>query len=124
MNWRFYDDKIAELQEEIRQLRVIAFGTDIVIPAEWKLSRTQTALLQCLAAREVVTWDTWASACTALNPNFDAGPAVMKVHVSHLRRKLRPVGIVVYLRHGVGYSLEPRVRARLRATAEPLERAA
>jgi two-component system, cell cycle response regulator CtrA len=109
-------DEIETLREEVRQLKS-ALGRDgWQWPLSWRLSRKQTILLNLLARRDRVNKQALVAAID--DGRELSNPAKnLEVHVWHLRRKLKPVGITINTSVGLGYWLSVEDRARLRAIA-------
>ena len=89
-------DKIAELEEEVRFLKS-AMGIGVRFPSIFRFTKREQALLGVLATRRVMTHDMMILA--AYGNGADGGPEtarnVLQVNMVVLRKKLKRFGIVV-----------------------------
>ena len=99
---------IEERDETIRQLKAMVADEAIVIPAGWRLTRTEARIFRLLARRETAQLDLLLDALWGDNLDIDDPERTLRVHVSRLRRKLRTTGLDVRSDRGLGYSLTGR----------------
>lgn len=103
------------LREQVRQLKQALTG-DLRWPIEWRLTRVETIVLGVLMTRarpgHAAFW------CALYADSEDPPDAkVLDVHVCKLRRKLKPLGILIRTEWGMGWHLPAADRARLRKIA-------
>ena len=103
------------LRAQVRQLQD-ALGIGLRWPAEWNLSRRETALLGVLVSREVATWDGIMCALYGDHPDPPC-ERIISVFMYTLRRKLAPHGFTILTRRAHGFAIPAEQRARLRALA-------
>lgn len=91
------------LKEEVRQLRAMLAPAEFPIPREWGLTRCEAKLLGSLYSSKdgFRAHDALLESCL----NTESDPNVIKVRISHIRRKLKPLGIEIKTVWGEGYSL-------------------
>ena len=103
---RRLQDRIEELEEEVRQLREL-LAPALKFPPEMRLSPMQERILSAIYARApaVVAHERVA---VAVYPDPDMAPETnsVAVQVSHLRRKLKPYGVEIKNRWGEGLYLD------------------
>ncbi len=112
-------EQCEELRERVRQLEDRAYGRDIQweAPTWLRLTRMQEALVRVLlvAAGRTVSreylYDATRVAIAAYRSGTDI--KIVDVVLSHLRGKLRPVGIEIETVWGRGYRLTPENAQRL-----------
>lgn len=87
---------------------------DLTFPPEYELTAPETRMLALLVAHDVLTKET---AYTALYPDFNTAPEVkiLDIMVYHIRKKIKPFGIVIATLWGRGWSLGPETRERLKS---------
>ena len=110
--WRALLDKLSEQREEIARLNALlatalppalpAYGNTYVTPSEHIILQT------LLHADEPVPAATLGS---MLLPRVMKGKVAIRTHIYRLREK----GFAIALSYGVGYSIQPRERERIRA---------
>ncbi len=102
------------LREQVRQLNEMLIGPAYDFPREWKLTRAEQRLLNCLytgnkgfrrheALMHAVAHSDWAD------------DALLKVKICHLRKKLKPRGVEIKTVWGEGYELTPESAAIIEA---------
>ncbi len=110
---RQMQDRIEELEEEVRQLREL-LAPPLKFPPEMRLSPMQERILSAIYARapNVVAHERVA---VAVYPDPDMAPETnsVAVLVSILRRKLKPYGIEIKNRWGEGLYLDAASAAAL-----------
>ena len=113
-------DKIAELEEEVRFLKS-AMGIGVRFPSIFRFTKREQALLGVLATRRVMTHDMMILA--AYGNGADGGPEtarnVLQVNMVVLRKKLKRFGIVVLSLRQVGYEISERDQQMLREIMLP-----
>lgn len=107
-------DRIDELEEEVRQLREVAFGQDLIPPLAWRLTPTEATLVRLLVRHPLVRWETFEAAMTAARWDWEAEPKILDVYVSKLRKKLGPFGVEIVTQWGRGWGLRPSAREQVR----------
>jgi len=112
------EDQVFQLTEQVKELKAALIDTDWAPPARFKLTGSETIILQALRRREIVSVQ--ALMLCLYRDRYGDEPEcnVVRVLISHLRAKLRPFGIVVKNTHGLGYSLSPDDRQRLTAMSQ------
>jgi DNA-binding response OmpR family regulator len=105
-------------QEENRQLKDLLFG-DTEIPWDWRLSRSQAAILRCLIAQPEVRYEAIEAAIYADREPPENVIGVVRAQMRYLRLKLKPKGIEIHNRSGFGYFLDPGTRSRLKRELKP-----
>jgi len=101
------DARIAELEGLVSD-RAVRF------PPEWDLSQIQSELLRFLLKRHTATQETIHAFLFA--ERKDGGPnlSIVRCHVFHLRRKLKPHGIKVDWLPDRGYFLSDNMKRKIR----------
>lgn len=112
-------EQIETLQEELRQLREVAFPADWAPPPAWNLTPAQSAILCLLVARERVSQELMFQATrhrSRLRNGDLADLRTMVTQVCKLRAALRAAGVDVEIRNvwGQGYQLSEADRQRLK----------
>ncbi|WP_454629614.1 winged helix-turn-helix domain-containing protein [Bradyrhizobium cenepequi] len=103
-------ERIAELEEEVRQLRALLAGEQFVFPIEWNLRRQERLILASLYASG--TNYRSRSALHYLISSGETFPQIVDVVVSNLRRKL-PAGVSIINQRGEGYGLNSEGKKNL-----------
>ena len=108
-------ERIAELEEELRQVRA-AFAPELDVPLDWHLPRGQRLVLQALLACSVFTSAqfygyVWGRPGRSERRN-------LYTTICRLRRFLKPYRIEITTIPSVGYALRPEHKARLRAVID------
>ena len=100
------------LRERVRQLEALLLPDDIEIPLEWGLVNAERRCFAALTKREIVTKEILYQALYGDRLDLGKEPEVNVVesHMSKLRKKLRPFGVVIMSRRFEGYSLLNRER--------------
>ena len=88
------EDRIQELEE--------AMGLCVLPPLEWGLTVQQARLFGALLEREVLTKDAAMAALYRDRGDDEPEMKIVDVFVCHIRRKLKPFGIEIGTRWGVG----------------------
>jgi len=98
--------RIVELENKVERLTQIAeTAPGKRFPREWKLTPKEEAILMGLATFEAVPIE-------GLCVRADCGVETLRVHISYMRRKIRPYGYAIHNDHGRGYSINDRSRLR------------
>ena len=114
-------DRIAELEEEVRQLREDTVHVDGTLAAI--LSRQQLALLLAINKRPMATYS-YLDHVSEDHGKYNRYEGEMhqtlrtKVAVWNLRQRLKPYGIEIKTWRGVGYYLDDENKAKLKALME------
>ncbi len=107
-------NQIAELKEEIRQLKSERFKDEIYIPVEWMLTPKESAIIKALSSGRVVGKEQMLDAITHANGE-QPEIKIIDVFVCKIRKKLNPFGLEIKTHWGAGYSLPETTIAVLRA---------
>lgn len=101
--------RIAELEAER--------GRGFLPPLEWGLTGAQARLFGCMMSREVMTRDAAMVAMYRDRCGADDEPEIkiVDVQVCKMRKALKPFGIEIRTRWGVGYFLTEEAKAHVRA---------
>ncbi|MCA0366790.1 MAG: winged helix-turn-helix domain-containing protein [Proteobacteria bacterium] len=113
------EDRVLELEE--------ALGVLVLPPLEWGLTKNEGRLLGVLLEREIVTKDTAMAALYRDRGDREPEVKIVDVFICKARKKLKPFGVSIETRWGVGYSMSPASKAAARrqiAEAAGLEAAA
>lgn len=99
-------DRIAELEEQVRQLEG-RLGYDVMFPKAMGLTKRQSRILGVIAASGLATYE---SLIESMYPNDPAGgpdcaKKCLEVSMCHLRRRVARDGITILTRQGVGYEV-------------------
>jgi DNA-binding response OmpR family regulator len=96
-------DRIAELEEEVRQLRAL-LKPPLHQPSKWKLCKTEHDMLRAIAAGNGDFVSTLRIRA-AVWRFADRDPVAVRVYVYAIRRKLKPHGVVIDSLPGFGYRI-------------------
>lgn len=105
---------IVRLEDQIAVLER-AMGFEVLPPIEWGLTMNEARLFGALMERELLTKD---AAMAALYRDRGADEPELKivdVFICKLRKKVRPFGLEIGTRWGVGYQMTAEMKARARA---------
>ncbi|QCI65655.1 winged helix-turn-helix domain-containing protein [Phreatobacter stygius] len=102
---------LAEAREHLERLER-SLGQDLALPLEWRLTPLQGRVVSALLSRDVVPEQTLSELLYLSRGVVYRDPAAVKVHISNIRRRLRPFGIEIAHHRGRGYALAADVRAR------------
>ena len=114
-------EQVAELKEELRQLRDDMLPTDNTFAGV--LTRQQVALLKSIQNRNVASYP-YIDQVLAGQGNFGRGNGEeteklrSKVSIYNLRQRLKPYGIEIKAWRGVGYYLDDENKAKLKQLME------
>lgn len=103
--------RIEELEEEVRQLRVLQFPELTFSCVSGGVIQTSILRMLCGKPDRYVTLDAFS---TVGHVNSDS----LKVLMCKLRKKLKPHGILIYSTNGLGYMLDAAGAQKLRALAD------
>lgn len=108
--------QLEERDERIRQLEDILRGKEWQLPPEIEaaLTPTEARMLALLAARDMCTREALFEASRGAGSHEATNIKVVDVHVSKMRRRIEPLGIVIESIWGRGYRLHPASLKRLR----------
>jgi two-component system cell cycle response regulator CtrA len=101
------EDRIAILER--------AMGFEILPPIEWGLTVLEARLFGALLERELLTKDAAMAALYRDRGDDEPEMKIIDVFVCKLRKKLRPYGMTIETRWGVGYEMSADMKARARA---------
>lgn len=104
---------VEELEDEIVMLKD-ALGMTYKGNPEWPISPMERRLLGIIAKTGRAHHERIRTALYA-HKSDPPGDKIIHVHVSHLRRKLKPYGIEIKTTFGEGYWLTPESRERVMA---------
>ncbi len=94
-----------ELREEVRQLRALLLP-EMPIPDEWGLVNREKQVLRTLLDSDLVSQERMFFALYGAESDTD--PNVVQSHVSKMRSKVRPFGLVIVTKRYEGYALQNR----------------
>lgn len=103
---RHKEDDPDILRDRIKQLEGEISDTHWM-PAEWGLTQSEARILNVLALRPMVTFESLHAALYGNDIDGGAEPSTLKVFVHKIRNKVGPIGIVIEAIHGVGWRLSP-----------------
>lgn len=101
------EDRVDLLEEQVAQLERALSG-DLPCPIEWRLTASETRVFGVLVHREVASRDAIMAALYRDRNREEPDPKIVDVFICKLRRKIKPHGVVIKTRHGMGFSLENR----------------
>lgn len=106
-------ERIECLEEELRQLRD-NLAPITLFPIEWRLTATQQRIMAAFhKSRDgFLTHEQVFIASGSLAEEADN---LVKVQIMHLRKRIRPLGITIEKRWGLGYSISPESKLILKA---------
>lgn len=94
---------LAESQDaqvnEVGRLRALLSDSTAVLPADWRLTRTEESIFRAMLARD------YASAGVIAEVAGTATPQSARVHVHRIRQKLAPKAIEIETVAGKGWRL-------------------
>ena len=103
-----------ELEEELLQIKNAVFATNLYVSDDLKLTEQQRRMLRCLLRYERCSDEILFLASRGRGSKTECGSqSLVGALVHHLRKKLRPHGLVIYSIWGFGYALSPASRAKL-----------
>jgi two-component system cell cycle response regulator CtrA len=111
-------ERIECLEEELRQLRS-SLAPVLMFPIEWKLTATQQRLMAAFykAPDGYLSHD---KVFIASGSGAEEADTLVKVQIMHLRKKIKPLGLEIQKRWGLGYQMTEDSRAIIRAALEAL----
>ena len=97
-------DENEGLHEQLRQLKQV-LTPPFIAPYEWHLTKYETLVLSSLLSAKFISKE---RLFVSLYSHYNDPPSdnSLKVHVSKLRKKLSPFGVVIKFIWGQGYLLE------------------
>jgi len=101
-----------ELREKVAYLSA-ALAPPMTLPIGLHLSPALEKVLRTIAGRDYATADMIHAALDWDKPEPNGG-RVAQVHVSRLRKRLKPFGIDIKSRYGLGYFIEPEAKNALK----------
>lgn len=108
---------IARLEDRVLELEE-AMGVLVLPPLEWGLTKNEGRLLGVLLERELVTKDTAMAALYRDRGESEPEIKIVDVFICKARKKLKPFGIAIDTRWGVGYSMSAASKAAARRQIE------
>lgn len=106
-------DRVVQLEE--------ALGVKVALPNELGLTPLEGRIVGALVKREIVNKDMLYAVLYADRlEHHQPDPKTIDVHMCKLRRKLKPKGIRIYCRYGVGYYMDKDDRQDLKSKLEEL----
>ncbi|MGX1098894.1 DNA-binding response OmpR family regulator [Amorphus sp. MBR-141] len=107
------DSEIEQLRSEVRSLRKCLVASDVTVPSEWGLTRSERTIFLSLLQSEAVSRD---GIMTALYSSQESRPEpkILDVFLSRLRKKTKDVGVDIRTDYGFGYRLVDRSKWRAR----------
>jgi DNA-binding response OmpR family regulator len=115
---RELEEKLSIANEQIEALKK-EIGIYSPCPAIFKLSPTETAFLGLLMRRDLVSENMiFAALYSGRDADLVPGSKVVDVFMHLLRKKLAPFGIAINTIRGVGRSLSPADKAKVRSFLE------
>lgn len=112
-------DRVAELEEEVRQLRAQTVLTEAYrVPVEWRLTAKEEALALAFAKRGTLSKDAVMAALWSPKWDLDGEPSpkLVDVFVHNLRKKLAPHGLKIITQWGRGYVMPDDSRDKMKVT--------
>lgn len=115
-----YEERCAWLEERVAQLES-ALGMDFLTPVEWQLTAQMMRLFGCMMARELMTGPAAMAALyrDRLGADDEPDPKIVDVQICKMRARLKPFGIEIVTRWGLGYFLTPATKAQVRELMDP-----
>jgi len=105
------------LKEQNAYLRSALMGA-VELPLEWKLTKTEQRIMSVCLARDLATKEALAAALYWDKEDPADGPSNVKVHISKIRRKLKPFGIEIKTIWGQGFHVPAEIREQFRSRIE------
>nr|WP_306766384.1 helix-turn-helix domain-containing protein [Shinella pollutisoli] len=107
------------MRQRVRELEALLVPDDVNIPVEWSLTNAERRVFAALTVRDIVTKDMLYQALYGDRLLFGESPAssVVESHVSKLRAKVGPFGVVITGERFVGYRLADRQSYRRKAAS-------
>ncbi|MET4683702.1 helix-turn-helix domain-containing protein [Brevundimonas faecalis] len=108
---------IVRLEDRIQELEA-AMGLCVLPPLEWGLTHSEARLLGALLERELLTKDAAMAVLYRDRGADEPEIKIVDVLVCKARKKLKPFGIEIGTRWGVGYFIAPAHKAEARVQIE------
>ena len=100
-------EQIDTLKAKVAWLKSLLVRREEKVPAEWGLTKSETRIAGALMANKITTNGQLIEAVYWDCDEPEASVNDIQVLVYKLRRKLKPIGIEIKVRRGIGYCLEP-----------------
>lgn len=113
---RALQDRVEELEEEVRQLRRLAFGTAEQTPVEWRLSQNEERIVLALLAVPLASRER-LEAALHWDQNIPRSESCMSVTLMKARRKLQRHGFTIENIWGRGWRIPDVQRAAIKSGA-------
>lgn len=91
-----------------------AMGMGFLPPIEWGLTSSEARVFGALLERELVTIDVAMAVLYRDNAAEEAEEKILDVFICKIRKKLKPFGIEILTRWGVGYQLSGETKKAVR----------
>lgn len=101
------------LRERVAQLEA-ALGLSVVAPIEFQLTAKETRVLGVLMARDIATREAIMLGLYAGRSTDEAEIKIVDVFVCKMRRKLKPFGIDIKTKWGMGFFLETAQKRQIK----------
>jgi two-component system cell cycle response regulator CtrA len=100
-------DRVAELEEKIRQLESQVVDRGIVAPAEWGLTPKEEAMAIAFAKHGYIDKKQAMTVLWSSKWDIDGepDPKIFDVMLCHLRKKVKPFGVEIITRWGRGWEM-------------------
>ncbi|GAB4071727.1 helix-turn-helix domain-containing protein [Ancylobacter sonchi] len=95
------------LRQRVDQLET-ALGTDFIVPVEWRLTVSEARCVGVLLKRDVATKDAIMAALYRADGREEADIKIADVFICKIRKKLKPFGIAIETRYGIGWEIPAR----------------
>lgn len=105
------------LKEQIAYLQAALMGPE-ELPIEWKLTKTEQRIVRVCLARELATKEAIATALYWDKDEPADGMSNINVHMSKIRRKLKPFGIEIKTSWGKGFYVPSEIREQFRSRVD------
>ena len=110
--------RVAELEERIRQLTALLAPPGVQAPREWRLTNSEHTVFQVLVARPVATKEMILAALYWDKGLEEPELKIIDVFICKLRKKLSQHGVAIATVWGRGWSMPEDVRRRFIQEAE------
>lgn len=99
-------------------------GFEVLPPIEWGLTINEGRLFGALMERELLTKDAAMAALYRDRGADEPDLKIVDVFICKLRKKLKPFGLEIGTRWGVGYQMSAEMKVRARSMLPASEQAA
>ncbi len=105
------------LADRVTQLEALLRDPDWMAPPEFRLTQSETRVLDLLLRRRLVTKDGLMAALYGDEIDEQPDIKITDQFICKIRAKLKPFGITIHTRWGVGWYMIPSTQDRVRAMA-------